>query len=349
MQQPAPQSTFAYFDSGHEFPEEIAMAAGFTPYKVLGDVHASTGPGDRYVPAFVCPFSRSALTEGIARGRDWAGIAFCHGCDVTNRQYDIWKHHVETGFLYWVNSPANGNAAARVFHRHEFHRLIGRLSEHFGVTIDRDRLAAAIRLSNRVKALMRELSALRAVRDIPNVEYHALTVKCVQQPKESLVGELQAALEDWRGRPGFPEDKVPVLVTGSDISYPEWMEVLEHAGLRMVRDDMSLGERCFARGIDEAIDPVDALVEYKSSIPQPPTRLPFTARLDYLRQCLRETPVRGVIYQTLKFCEPYLLDRPYVVEQLKGDGVKVIAIEREYTPVIDQQVVSRLETFREII
>ena len=35
MQQPATQSTFAYFDSGHEFPEEIAMAAGFTPYKVL--------------------------------------------------------------------------------------------------------------------------------------------------------------------------------------------------------------------------------------------------------------------------------------------------------------------------
>ena len=31
--------TFAYFDSGHEFPEEIVMAAGFAPMKILGEVH----------------------------------------------------------------------------------------------------------------------------------------------------------------------------------------------------------------------------------------------------------------------------------------------------------------------
>jgi benzoyl-CoA reductase/2-hydroxyglutaryl-CoA dehydratase subunit BcrC/BadD/HgdB len=37
------------------------------------------------------------------------------------------------------------------------------------------------------------------------------------------------------------------------------------------------------------------------------------------------------------------------VGQIKNAGYKVITIEREYTPVIDQQVVSRLETFREIL
>lgn len=347
--QVATPATFAYFDTGHEFPEEIVMAAGFAPYKILGDVHQSNDAADRYVHAFVCPFSRSALTEGMTHGNDWAGIAFCHGCDVTNNQYDIWKYHVETGFLYWINSPANNNATAEHFHRREFARFVDHLERHYSVAIDNGKLREAIRLSNRIKSAMRELASLRATKDIANVEYHALTVRCVQQPKEALLEILDATLENWRTRPPFPDDRVPVLVTGSDINYPEWMQVLEDAGLRMVRDDMSLGERYFARSIDETLDPVEALVAYKSSIPQPPTRLPFTARLDYLRQCLRETPVRGVVYQTLKFCEPYLLDRPYVMEQLKLDGVRAIAIEREYTPVIDQQVVNRLETFRDII
>ena len=42
-----PMKRFAYYDTGHEFPEEIIMAAGFTPYKILGDVHEPTDPADR--------------------------------------------------------------------------------------------------------------------------------------------------------------------------------------------------------------------------------------------------------------------------------------------------------------
>ena len=84
--------------------------------------------------------------------------------------------------------------------------------------------------------------------------------------------------------------------------------MLENAGLRIVRDDMSLGERYFAESIPENGDPVEALVEYNCKIPQPPTRLPFEARLDYLYKCLKETPVKGIVYQILKFCEPHPLD-----------------------------------------
>jgi benzoyl-CoA reductase/2-hydroxyglutaryl-CoA dehydratase subunit BcrC/BadD/HgdB len=344
-----PMERFAYYDTGHEFPEEIVMAAGFTPYKILGDVHEPTDPADRYIHNYICPFSRSALTEGMAHSEEWAGIAFCHGCDTTNNQYDIWKRHVKTDFLYWINTPANNNKTARPFHVRELKRFIDHLEKKFKVTITTDKLKAAIKTSNRVKDLMRQLASLRASKDIPNPDYHALVRKCVQMPKDELIKELESTLKDWKKRPEFPANQVPVLLTGSDITYPEFMEALESAGLRIVRDDMSLGERYFAETISEKGDPIEALVDYNSRIPQPPTRLPFEARLDYLFKCLRETPVKGVVYQTLKFCEPHLLDQPYIMDQIKKAGYKVIIIEREYTPVIDQQVVSRLETFREII
>jgi len=203
--------------------------------------------------------------------------------------------------------------------------------------------------SNRIKGLLRQLGGLRAKKDIPNPEYQKIMRKSVQTPKAELIKELDSCLKDWQSRPEFPSHMVPVLVTGSDITYPEWMEALEDAGLRCVRDDMSLGERYYARSIPETGDPAEALVEYNSKIPQPPTRMPFEARLDYLFACLRETPVKGVVFQNLKFCEPHLLDLPYMTDQVKKAGYKTIIIEREYTPVIDQQVVSRLETFREIL
>lgn len=340
---------FAYIDTGHEFPEEIVMAAGFTPYKILGDVHTSTDPADRYVQNFICPFSRSALTEGMAHSKEWAGIAFCHGCDTTNNQYDIWKRHVPTDFLYWINTPANNNATARTFHAHELRRFVAHFEKKFHVEISTDKLREAIKTSNRVKNLMRQLASLRASRDISNPDYHAVVRKAVQMPKEELIADLEATLKEWQSRPEFPRDRIPVLLTGSDISYPKWMEAMEISGLRAVRDDMSLGERYFAESIPETGDPIEALVDYNSKIPQPPTRLPFEARLDYLKKCLKETKVSGVVYQTLKFCEPHLLDQPYIVAELKKAGYKVITVEREYTPTIDQQVVSRLETFRELL
>ena len=65
--------------------------------------------------------------------------------------------------------------------------------------------------------------------------------------KDELIKDLENTLQDWKGRPAFPQNMVPVLVTGSDITYPEVMHILEAAGLRIVRDDMSLGERYFAQ------------------------------------------------------------------------------------------------------
>jgi len=51
---------------------------------------------------YICPFSRSALTEGLAHSNEWAGIAFCHVATQRTTSYDIWKRHVKTDFLYWI-------------------------------------------------------------------------------------------------------------------------------------------------------------------------------------------------------------------------------------------------------
>ena len=122
----------AYFDTSHEMPLEIIMAAGFIPYKIMGNVHKSNDPADKYLSSFFCPAARSWLTEALTDSKDWAGIIFAQGCNNTNRHYDIWKLHVETPFLHWFGAPLLERAAAQKYYRVELQRLISHLENNFG-------------------------------------------------------------------------------------------------------------------------------------------------------------------------------------------------------------------------
>jgi len=341
--------TFAYFDTGHEFPEEIVAAAGLTPYKILGNIQVGTGPADEYLFSFFCPFARSCLTEALGNAGQWAGIGFAHGCDATNRHFDVWKAHVDAPFFYWLNAPMKIDRHARRFYAQELGRFVEALERQYGVDIQTGDLAEAIAQSNAVKALMREMAALRVRRDIPNTDYLEMTRMAVQQPKEDLIPAFQSMLAEWKARAPFPDDRIPVLLTGSDVTTDGWMETMENAGLRVVRDDLSLGERYFSRRIPNDIDPLAALVAYNFQIPQPPTRVPAESRIDYLSQILAETGVAGIVSQNLKFCEPHAHDAVWLVPALRDQGHKVIHVEREYTPEVDQQLLTRLETFKELL
>lgn len=341
--------TFAYFDSGHEFPEEIVMAAGFSPLKILGNVHDGTAAADEFLFPFLCPFARGCLSEAMYTTEKWAGIGFAHGCDATNRQYDVWKAHIKSIPFFWVNTPMKVDTTAQAFYKKELMRFISTLKKQYKIDIRKNKIKTAIDLSNEIKYLMRKLASLRETKDIPNSDYFEMTRKAVQTPKTLFVEELKTLLEDWEHRDSFPSNKTPILLTGSDVSFVEWMEQLDSVGFRVVRDDLSLGERYFSTTIPTENDPVEALVAYACAIPQPATRVPADGRMNYLIKALNETKIDAVVSQNLKFCEPYSLDAVWSVAAFKGNGYHTIHLERDFTPANDHQLLTRLEAFKEII
>ena len=241
------------------------------------------------------------------------------------------------------------NGRADAFYTGELKRFIKALEDHFNIEISTQNLNDAISLSNQIKSLMKQAAALRAVRDIPNTDYLDMVKMAVQSPKPEVLENMNALLADWESRAVFPENMVPILLTGSDVTTAGWMETLDEAGLRVVRDDLSLGERYFSNRIPTHEDPVQALVAYNFSIPQPATRVPSDARMENLGKVLTEDKVAGVVSQNLKFCEPYAHDAVWVVPAIQDKGLKVIHVEREYTPKVDQQLLTRLETFKELL
>ena len=85
-------NTFAYFDSTHEFPEEIIIAAQMNTYKILGKNDFSTDLADQYIPPFICANARSFLNQALEQAPDWEGIAIAHGKDGIDLEiYEIIK------------------------------------------------------------------------------------------------------------------------------------------------------------------------------------------------------------------------------------------------------------------
>jgi len=341
--------TIAYFEASHDMPEEVLSAAGFVPRKIFGNVHASNDPADQYLQPFFCPAARSALTEALSLSGQWEGIVIAQGCNATNRHYDVWKRHVKTPFLHWFNTPLKNDEPAVRFMKTELWRLIDAINRHFGIVVTDDMLARANHESNAIKKQLQVFSGLRAKKDIANREYLEILMKTMILPRAEALTEIQAAVDGLKNRGPFPKDKKKVLLTGSDVTYPELMDLFDEAGLRVVRDDLSVGERYFSTLIPETGDPLEALARHYLSTPRPATKLGMRDRIRYLETAVAASGLKAVISQNLKFCEPFAYDAVLVNEALKARGCSVLHAEREYTPQADNQLLNRLAAFTEMV
>jgi len=343
------ESIIAYFDSSHDLPEEILMAAGKHPFKILGDIHTPSDPADKYLFETFCPAARSILTEALRSSKNWNGITVAHGCDATHRQFDIWKRHVKTPFIYFVNNPLSRTSkSSRKFYKIELEAFIQALEQHYNVEISKENLQHAIQTSNQVKLILQKLGKLREIQDIPNREYFEVCKMAVQENKLSLIPKLHQKFSEWQRYPEFPSDFSKILLTGSDVTYPEFMVLLDKAKLRVVRDDLSIGERYYAALIPDMEDPLDALIEYQYLIPRPSTKHPADSRLEYLVEAYKSSHLEGILSQNLKFCEPYAYDSVWLSDTFKTKNIPAIHLERDYIAE-DQQMFTRLEAFKELL
>jgi benzoyl-CoA reductase/2-hydroxyglutaryl-CoA dehydratase subunit BcrC/BadD/HgdB len=342
-------NTFAYFDSTHEFPEEIIAAAHMDPYKILGQNDFSTELADQYIPPFICANARSFLNQALEQASNWKGIAIAHGCDATNRQFDIWDRHVQTPFLYYFHNPLRTDGIAHRFLINEIKTMITVLEAQFKIIISSEQLEKAIQVSNQIKILLQNLSKLRLTKDIPNADYFEVVKYCVQNPKEKVLQYLEMISANWKARNPFPKHKFPIFLTGSDITHALWFDLLDKVNLRVVRDDLSIGERYYATLIPTDKDPISNIATYYLNIPRSSTKHPSTPRIDSIVDACKTKNIKGVVSQIIKFCETFAYDVPFLRSRLEAIHMPVIHLEREFTENIDHQIRTRLEAFGELL
>jgi len=339
------------FDSGVETPEEIIMAAGFVPFRLFGDPTIQPEKANEHIPPTHCIWTRNLLELAIAGlDEDIVGIVSSHGCDRTNREFDIWLECLNYKFMFFLNSPRKRDDVALKFFIDDLNEFKDQLQDTFNIEITNEKLKASIHKMNKIRALLREISEYRTKYMLKGSQFHALVKKIQQLPKDEALSLLEIRLKDLKASNDLiAKEMKPILITGSDIDDTEIIVLLESLGFHVIIDDLGVGTKYFWNSVNENEPPVEAIAKYHLSKPILSTKFPSYERYNVLENLAKKYEVAGVINIAQKFCEPVLYDHPYLKKKFKELGVPYLFVEMTYNRESYSQLNTRFSAFAEMI
>ena len=341
----------AYFDASVETPEEILLAADMIPVRLFGNPTLTIDKANEHIPPTHCVWARNILQQAIeGLSEDIKGVITTHGCDCTNREFDIWLECVNLEFFYFLNSPLKRNKTAVKFFIDDLKELITQLETHFNVKVTSEKLRNAIKKMNKIRGLLKEISEFRNKMILKGSELHALVKEVQQQDKEKVVEILELKLKELQSKkPAIDKESKKILLTGSVIDDTELINFIESLGFHIIIDDLCIGTKYFWDSIDESKDPLEAIAEYHINKPIYSTKFPSYKRFEILKDLAQKYKVNGVINIAQKFCEPVLYDHPYISKKFKELGIPYLFVEIEYNRESYKQLTTRFEAFKEMI
>jgi len=343
--------SIGYFDPDVVTPEEIIMAAGFVPVRLMGDPTIENDKVNEHIPPTHCVWAKNILEQAL-RGLDSnvKGIITSHGCDCTNREFDIWVEAVDIDFLFYLNVPLKRDKIALKFFIQDLKELISQLEENYNLKIEPEKIREAIKLTNKIRKLLKEISEYRNSFIIKGSEFHELVKMAQTQEKLKVLEVLENKVKELKDQKPFTDAKMKrILLTGSVIDDSEFLKFLEEKGFQVVTDDLCIGTRYFWDQIDEEKDPIKALAEYHLNKPPYSTKMPSYDRFDFLKELTEKYEIDGVLNIAQKFCEPMLYDHPYMNKKFKEMGIPYTFIEMLYNREQYTQLATRFEAFAEMI
>lgn len=343
-----------YFCS--HMPTELLMAAGLLPYRMRGTGSDGTELSDAFFSSINCSFPRHTFNLALKGEYDFLdGLVCVSSCDHIRRVYDNWKQNLNTPFLKIMSLPKKVGDPQVDWYREEINILRTELEQHFNVQISDQRLRDAIKLRNETRRLQRQLYALRKEKHPPinGAETLAVMVAGSAMPAEqynpllqSLLGDLQQA----NGNTGKTDYRARLMIVGSELDDPDYVEVIEQQGGLVVTDSICYGTRTMWVDVDEqAADPVEALARYyiqeRPSCPRMNGDQP--RRQKFLQDMIREFEVDGVIGERMLFCDFWCAEHYMNKMDLKEVGVPFLQLDREYITSGKGQLMTRIQAFLE--
>jgi benzoyl-CoA reductase/2-hydroxyglutaryl-CoA dehydratase subunit BcrC/BadD/HgdB len=329
-------------------PEEIVLAAGFRPRRFLPEGR----PADAWIHPNTCGYVKNVLAAALdSDDLAAAGIIIANSCDAMRRLYDLWTGYVARVPAFFLDVPKKSDDDSVAFFASELTRLCEWLHEvPRGANVSEANLGAAARTCNEIRAMMREVFALqRAVPSgLAGAQVFDLCLAGTAQTKADFAADIErlladAKLQDSRAR--TPR----IVVAGGFNSERHVVAEIERAGAGVVALDTCIGLRNYEGCVDEAPDRITALARRYL------TRR-ACARMEGLEQRIRciteladETQADGVVYCSLKFCDPCLYDVPLISRTFREQGVPFLWLEDDYASSSLGQLRTRIEAFLELI
>lgn len=333
-----------------QYPREILWAWNILPVEIW-DPPLEPVQANAHLQPYICSVVRSGL-ELILQGHcdDLDGFLFPHTCDSIQNLASIVNDYLglEKPCCFFYHPKAPYRASSRAYYLEQVKNLAAFLEKRWGPAGEGD-LVKRVSQGRQIDSLMKEAYDLRAEGALraTNEEFYRVIRQAEFLHPDDFVPLLHEFLETSRGdsRAG-----PAVILSGVLPNPPEVLRQLDELGVAVAEDDLLSCSRRFICPPVVSEGPFESLADRYFLLPPCTTRdSSVQERLDYLLEKVERTHARGIIFWTVKFCEPELFDVPQLVEALKRRGLATLVLDTEINQGLSGQLSTRVEAFVEMM
>ena len=336
-------------------PEELIYAAGMFPYRVMGSWWETPPVSGGYLSANSCPFCRTVLEDVLERRHPFIdGVITTTSCRIMSRLFDHWESYGTPQLSFILDLPHKVNSDSIDAYKIHMLELKKKLEDYTGVEITAQSLGEAIDIYNSTRRLLLSMYELRKEKSplISGAESMAIVLASMVMPKTEYNGMLEEALSQIKERGKRHDGDARIMVSGSILSNHDEIKVIEDQGGLVVADDLCTGSHYFWNQVRAGADlqeQMDNLADrYLSRIPCA-RMFDNEPRYDFMKQMIEEYDVHGVIYTTLKYCDPWIYNYPLTASRMEEIDIPVLRLEREYSLMAAGQTSTRVGAFLEML
>ncbi len=348
-------------------PEPLLNLPGVFSARLRAPRSGSMEVATYYLTSFLCEYSRALLERAVEGGYNFADCIFTpDGCTMMNRCVENMEllgtlgKDKENFFFSYMEIPmkADDNGLNLYVVQCRNH-ILTPLKEHYGIDISDEAIRAAVKEHNKVCELIRAIGEFRKGEHprITGYEFHIITMATYAAPKYLIMDKLEETLEELKTRepdPEFPYG-ARVVVVGSEVDDIDFIKLVEESGAYVCADRYCYGSYP-GRDPIELNDTEDALTQicraymYRGQCPRYMDSTKMDARRDYVAALAKEYGADGVIYQQMKFCDPWAYEKMLGSHILREEfGYPVLTVDRPYAIGSSGQMRTRVQAFVESI
>jgi len=336
------------------FPDELVVAAGAVPVRIVLGGKDEQEMGDKYLSATTCPFGRATLGFFEEQHPLYALIdalivgTFCNGVqNVANYLNYFQKPSIP------LVLPHDRRVSSFNFYVNELRQIQAYLEKLTGKRCTSETFFEAIQEYNHLRALLREINAYRREEN-PSVcgqTIHQLVCQAFLLGPQIMIPRCEDFLQHLRNTPQHYSG-ARIFLTGSGITLGDSiLELIEkEAGGLIVADDLWSSMDYFLEDVINSLDnPLVALADkyFRRTlcgrmIPESEVRIPKIIEL------YRSFRAKGIINHTLKYCDSYSGLKPEFRKLMNRHNIPVLDLDRDYAEA-SGQLKTRIEAFLEMI
>ena len=320
-----------------------------------------------YMTNLLCEPSRALLERAIEGGYNFADCVITpDGCTMINRCVEnmellktmgqgndkFFHEYMEIAFK---DKPADYDLSVIQCTNH----ILKPLHENYGVDISDKAIRKAVEKHNKMVKVIRDIGEFRKG-DKPRItgyEFHVLCLATYVCPADLIMKKLEETLEELKTREPDEKDwRCKILLVGSEVDDSSFIKLIEDNGAMVCCDRFCFGSY---PGRTEIVlnDEEDALTQVcrhyiqNCQCPRMMNQEKVYSRKQYVADLADEYNVDGIIYQQVKFCDPWAYERMLGSSMLIHDyGYPVLSIDRPYNASSSAgQLRTRVQAFVESI